>query len=107
MSGPFTREHDCDHCRHWRLDPAEIGEMARAARVLASLPGLLTEARTLRGLSQREVARQTGVSFSTVSRIERGVTETTDIKTALALMAWIEGFGLPALPGPDPNGDQP
>lgn len=83
-----TRLHDCDHCRHWQIDPDEISEAARVRRFLVGLGGLLHETRRVRGISRREVGRQTGISYSTISRIE--AKGTYDLAVALKLADWIE-----------------
>jgi len=84
--------HDCEHCRHWRIDlnTALSSGALSVAETLASLGDLLARTREQRGLGLRQVAEQTGVSYSTISRVERSVTETTDVRSALAILTWIE-----------------
>jgi uncharacterized protein YerC len=86
------RLHDCEHCRHWRIDlnTALSSGALSIAETLAGLGDLLAQTREQRGLGLRQVAEQTGVSYSTISRVERGVTETTDVRSALAILTWIE-----------------
>lgn len=58
-----------------------------AADLLAGLPGALKDVRQREGLSLREVAAVSGVSFSTICRVERG--EGHSAASALALMRWL------------------
>jgi transcriptional regulator with XRE-family HTH domain len=58
------------------------------ASVLAALPLLLREARRARKLSLRSVARDLGMSFSTVTRIERG--EDCALSNAVAVLRWLD-----------------
>lgn len=69
------------------------------AEVLASLPLLVREARRARRLSQRAAAEQMGVSFSTISRAERGAD--LILSHAVAMVRWLD---TPAGP-PDPQTD--
>lgn len=55
--------------------------------VLAGLPVTLKVVRRMRGSSQREVARECGISFSTVCRIEAG--EDCTLSSAVAVLRWI------------------
>lgn len=55
--------------------------------VLEHLPLILRETRRQRGVSQRACARQTGTSFSTISRVENG--EDCTLSNAMALLRWI------------------
>lgn len=101
-----ARVHDCEHCRHWQVDAGETAEAVRVARVLAGLGGLIHDTRRQRGLSMRQVAAQSGVSFSTISRIESGVGQ-AEAWIAVRLIAWIENppeAGLP--PVDEPNSSQ-
>jgi DNA-binding XRE family transcriptional regulator len=82
-----TREHDCEHCRHWHLDPGQINGLANAADVLANLGSILRAVRERAGQSQRAAAKQIGVSFSTVSRAEVG--GAVDGINAAKIMRWI------------------
>ncbi len=61
--------------------------IAGIADFLDDLPSLLRAARKIHGASLRQVARETGVSFSTVSRAEAG--EDLALSTACALLRWI------------------
>lgn len=56
-----------------RVRPAELGA-SDARRLVASIGADVREARLIAGVSQAVVARAAGVSPSTLSRIERGVT---------------------------------
>jgi transcriptional regulator with XRE-family HTH domain len=58
------------------------------ADVLANLGLILREARRARGLSTREAARQLGMSFATVGRIEQG--EDYMIGNARRVLAWLD-----------------
>jgi ribosome-binding protein aMBF1 (putative translation factor) len=58
------------------------------ASVIASLPVLLREARRARGLSLRAAAKQLGMSFSTVTRIEAG--EDCALSNATAVLKWLD-----------------
>lgn len=82
-----TREHACDHCRHWHLDPDQINGLANAADILANLGSILRAVREREGQSQRAAAKEIGVSFSTVSRAEAGAT--VDGVNAAKIMRWI------------------
>jgi transcriptional regulator with XRE-family HTH domain len=62
-------------------------EVTDVLAVLDRLGPALLVTRTLRGLSLREVARQTGESASTVMRVENG--QDCNLSTARALLAWI------------------
>jgi transcriptional regulator with XRE-family HTH domain len=55
--------------------------------ILANLPATLRAVRTLRGQSLREVAKDAGMSFSTVTRIENG--EDCALSSAIAILRWI------------------
>lgn len=58
------------------------------AEVVASLPLLLREARRVRRLSIRAAARELGISFSTVTRIEQG--EDCALSNAMAVLRWLD-----------------
>lgn len=60
---------------------------AEAADLLSTLPSAVRAAREETGLSLRDVAAQSGVSFSTVNRVEQGV----DVRAAAAerLLRWV------------------
>lgn len=62
-------------------------DTADAIHVLTNLGPTLRTVRTLRGLSLREVARQTGLSFSTVKRIEDG--DDCVLSHAILALKWI------------------
>jgi hypothetical protein len=57
--------------------------------VLSALPETLRSVRLLRGKSLRQVADETGLSFSTVARIEKG--EDCALSSAKRLLLWIGG----------------
>jgi len=59
------------------------------ADVLEHMPLILREIRRVRGASLREVARQTGLSFATVHRIE--ASEDCVLSNAVAIMRWLDG----------------
>lgn len=61
---------------------------AEMAEVIARLPMLLREARRARGLSLRAAARQLGMSFSTVTRMEAG--EDCALSNAVAVLRWLD-----------------
>jgi ribosome-binding protein aMBF1 (putative translation factor) len=58
------------------------------AEVIARLPMLLREARRARGLSMRAAAKELGISFSTVCRIEEG--QDCALSNAVAVMRWLD-----------------
>lgn len=64
-------------------------ETTDVLHVLDTIGVTLMAVRVLRGASQREVARQTGLSLSVVSRVEKG--EDCTVSSARALLAWIGG----------------
>lgn len=55
--------------------------------LLVNLPSLLRETRETRGLSIRAAAREMGISFATVSRIEDGKDHM--VSTALVVLRWV------------------
>jgi transcriptional regulator with XRE-family HTH domain len=61
---------------------------AELAEVIARLPMLLREARRARGLSMRAAARELGISFSTVHRIEEG--QDCALSNAVAVLRWLD-----------------
>lgn len=67
-----------------RVKPARYGE---AADMLADLPAQLKATRDRLGMSLREVAAESGVSFATICRVERG--EGLSAKSASRLMRWL------------------
>jgi len=75
---------------------ADLTPYPELAEVLASLPFLLREARRARGLSQRAAAKQMGVSFSTISRVENG--EDLVLSNTVAILRWLD-----ARPGTTPR----
>lgn len=62
---------------------------AELARVVENLPLLLTARRQADGLSLRAAAKEMGVSFSTLTRIEAGAGYQSDILPAL--LRWLDG----------------
>jgi ribosome-binding protein aMBF1 (putative translation factor) len=74
---------------------------AELAEVIASLPLLLREARRARGLSLRAAARELGLSFSTVDRIERG--EDCALSNATTVLRWLGQP--PRATGSSPSGE--
>jgi transcriptional regulator with XRE-family HTH domain len=67
---------------------AELATFAEIVEVLDTLPVILRNARRTRRLSVREVARQTGLSFSTISRMENAE-EFTSVSLR-AVLAWLD-----------------
>ncbi|GIF14819.1 helix-turn-helix domain-containing protein [Actinoplanes teichomyceticus] len=61
---------------------------AELADIIASLPLLLREARRTRRLSLRAAAKELGMSFSTVSRIEAG--DDCALSNAIAVLRWLD-----------------
>ena len=78
------------HPRGWTVaDPRiSLTPYAELAEIIANLPMLLREARRARGLSLRATARELGLSFSTVDRIERG--EDCALSNATTVLRWLE-----------------
>lgn len=68
--------------RDWYVDASDAIEM------LQRLPELLVEVRTLRGISQREAARQMGISSATASRLE-GRRGDPSLEAAIAALRWL------------------
>lgn len=58
------------------------------AEVIGQLPLLLREARRARGLSLRAAAREIGMSFSTVTRMEAG--SDCELSNAVAVLQWLD-----------------
>jgi transcriptional regulator with XRE-family HTH domain len=56
--------------------------------VISNLPLLLREARRARGLSLRGAARELGMSFATVTRMEKG--EDCALSNAVAVLRWLD-----------------
>jgi len=90
-----TREHDCDHCRHWTFSAAEVSGAESLAATLDALPEITRAARERRGLSVRAAGDEIGISFSTVSRCENG--HPVDAEVAAKILRWISK---------QPGGDQ-
>lgn len=59
------------------------------ARILILLPDLHLEARRQRGLSLRQAAAQSGVSYSTLHRLEAGHAGCT-LEHAIAVLRWLD-----------------
>lgn len=69
-------------------DPSgDLTSYVEIAEVLGYLPVLTREARRARQLSQRAAARELGLSFATVSRVEAG--EDCALSTATAVLRWL------------------
>lgn len=58
------------------------------ADVLANLPLLVREARRARGLSLRAAAKEIGVAFSTITRLEHG--EDVVLSNAVVVLRWLD-----------------
>jgi ribosome-binding protein aMBF1 (putative translation factor) len=58
--------------------------------VLGELPSIVREKRRREQLSLREAARQLGMSFSTVSRIENG--EDGSLSNTVKVLMWVGGL---------------
>lgn len=67
----------------------ELTTYNELADVLANLSMLLREARRARQLSVRAAARQLGMSFATVSRVESG--EDCMLSNVVAILRWLGG----------------
>lgn len=67
---------------------ASLTSYAELAEVIANLPMLLREARRVRRLSIRAAAREIGMSFSTVTRIENG--GDCALSNAGAVLRWLD-----------------
>ena len=61
--------------------------MLNPALQQTNLGAMLAAYRTARGLSLRELARETGISFSTLQRIEQG--NSVELMTWLRLQYWL------------------
>ena len=74
-------------------EPSAVEVIAEARgdvlHAIDHLSDTLRTVRALRRVSQREVARVTGVSFATVSRVEAG--NDCTLSAARALLGWIAG----------------
>lgn len=62
---------------------------AGIVQAIVGLPGRLKAHRATHGLSQRQVAKACGISFATVSRVEKGADYTVD--NLIALAAYLDG----------------
>lgn len=58
------------------------------AEVLDNLPSLVREARRARGLSLRAASKQSGITFTTLMRVEKG--EGVTVTTAVAVLRWLD-----------------
>lgn len=67
---------------------------AELAKLIEHMPIILVNARRARHLSQRAMALQAGMSFSTVSRIENGQEMNSD--SLLAVLRWLDAGGFNA-----------
>lgn len=67
---------------------ASLTSYAELADVISNLPLLLREARRQRRLSLRAAAREMGVSFSTVYRIEQG--DDCALSNAMIVLRWLD-----------------
>jgi transcriptional regulator with XRE-family HTH domain len=70
------------------MSTGELTPYAELAGVIGNVPVLLREARRARGLSLRAAARELGMSFSTVDRIERG--EDGVVSNTVAVLRWLD-----------------
>lgn len=59
------------------------------AAIVQELPERVARYRRARGLSLRQVEAESGVSFSTVARIENGMI--CNITNVIRLLTWLEG----------------
>lgn len=73
------------------------------AGVLDDLPLIVTTVRRMRGLSLRDAAKESGVAFTTLSRIERG--GDASMSSLRALLLWLDATK-PAAASNAPNGTQ-
>jgi predicted transcriptional regulator len=62
-----------------------------AESVMRAVPAELVKRRTELGLSQRQVARETGVSKDTLRRIEGGNLEETQSRHLTLILRWLGG----------------
>jgi transcriptional regulator with XRE-family HTH domain len=69
-----------------RKEPTPFAELAQ---IIENLPVIVLNARRAKRLSQRALARQAGMSFSTVSRIENG--EEMSTVSLAAILGWLNG----------------
>jgi DNA-binding XRE family transcriptional regulator len=66
---------------------------AELLSVLDALPILLRENRRRTGMSLRSAAREIGVSFATISRLEDG--NDASLTNAMKVIAWLGGHPIP------------
>lgn len=99
---PLGRTVEAGAARRAARSAAYRRERDRTARA-AAVAKLVIQRRTELGLTQKELARRAGTSYSQVSRIESGrhsVTNETFDKVFVALGATpIHGYEVPARPG--------
>lgn len=86
----------CGNCSEFaeRSTYVPLAERAEApdaviVQAIIGLPARLRAHRAARGLSMREVARDVGISFSTVHRVEHGQDYTVD--NLIRLAAYLDG----------------
>ncbi len=65
-----------------------MSRFAEAADLIEKLPALVRERRQALGVSLREAAEWTGVSFNTLSRIERGGSASAE--NVVRLLRWLD-----------------
>lgn len=70
------------------VSAATYGEMAD---VLANLPLIVREARRARGISGRAAAKQMGIDFNTLGRLERGHDVRIDVLAPI--LRWLDQTG--------------
>lgn len=70
---------------------AEALDLGLAVAVVEALPALVRERMAYEHLSVREVGRQAGVSFSTVSRLLDDQPRDPTLRCALLLLRWLNG----------------
>lgn len=75
---------------------AELSTFGEIVEVLDDLPIIMRGTRRGRRLSVREVARQTGLSFSTVSRMENA--EEFNSASLRAVLQWLDAPPVQAVP---------
>ena len=68
---------------------AKLTTYSELADVLTELPTLIRAERRRRGVSVRQVARESGMSFSTVNRFENG--EDANLSNVMSLLRWLDG----------------
>lgn len=75
-------------------DDRKLTGYGELAEVLVSLPLILREMRRARGISLRKAAEEIGVGFTTLHRMENE-TSSFDVRTALAVMRWLDWAATP------------